>query len=355
MVGTFEELEAEGELRGLRARRRAARPGGDRRARLHERHDRPAEGRDALPPQPALGGGRFREAFGTTPGRRGPLLPAAVPRRRAAEQRDQRDRHGLRRELRRGRRVVPAGPARRAADDLRRRPARVGEDARHRRDPHGRRVAAQARRRTATRSATGRRLAPKRMAGPLGPPTALRAALAERARAALPARQARPRRGRAIAVCGAAPIAPQVLEWFWALGVPVYEIYGQTENTAICTFMPADDVRIGTVGKPLPDVELRIADDGEILTRSPAVFQGYFRNEEATADAVDADGWLHTGDVGVLDGRRPPDGSPTARRTSSSPRAARTSRRRRSRTSSRSPRTCARRWWSATAASTWSR
>jgi long-chain acyl-CoA synthetase len=82
--------------------------------------------------------------------------------------------------------------------------------------------------------------------------------------------------------------------------VPVYEIYGQTENTAICTFMPAGDVRIGTVGKALPDVDVRIAGDGEILTRSPAVFQGYFRNEEATAETVDGEGWLHTGDVGEL-------------------------------------------------------
>jgi len=103
------------------------------------------------------------------------------------------------------------------------------------------------------------------------------------------------------AICGAAPIAPQVLEYFWALGVPVYEIYGQTENTAVCTLMPFDDVRIGTVGKPLEGVELRIAEDGEILTRSPAVFAGYFKDPEATAAAVDADGWLHTGDVGRLD------------------------------------------------------
>ena len=108
------------------------------------------------------------------------------------------------------------------------------------------------------------------------------------------------------AVCGAAPIAPQVLEYFWALGVPVYEIYGQTENTAVCTFMPVDDVRIGTVGKPLAGVELRIADDGEILTRSPAVFDGYFKDDEATAATIDPDGWLHTGDVGELDERRPP-------------------------------------------------
>ena len=147
---------------------------------------------------------------------------------------------------------------------------------------------------------TGKQLAPKRMAGRLGPVDRLRAGMAS----AVALRSLRDKLGLGrmrVAVCGAAPIAPQVLEWVWALGIPVYEIYGQTENTAICTFMPADDVRIGTVGKPLEGVELKIADDGEILTRSPAVFQGYFRDEEATADAVDADGWLHSGDVGVLD------------------------------------------------------
>ena len=121
-----------------------------------------------------------------------------------------------------------------------------------------------------------------------------------RARAALPARQARPPPRRA-AVCGAAPIAPQVLEFFWALGVPVHESYGMTENTAVCTLMPFDDVRIGTVGRALEGVEVRIADDGEILTRSPAVFPGYFKNEDATAATIDRDGWLHTGDVGELD------------------------------------------------------
>ena len=103
-----------------------------------------------------------------------------------------------------------------------------------------------------------------------------------------------------IALSGAAPIAPQVLEYFQRLGVPIREGYGQTENTAVATYTPEDDVRIGTVGKAAPGVELRIAEDGEILTRSAAVFQGYFKNPEATAETVDADGWLHTGDVGVL-------------------------------------------------------
>jgi long-chain acyl-CoA synthetase len=103
------------------------------------------------------------------------------------------------------------------------------------------------------------------------------------------------------AVSGAAPIAPSVLEYFRSLGVPVREGYGQTENTAICTYTPGDDVRIGTVGKAVPGVEIRIADDGEILTRSAGVFQGYFKDPESTRETVDADGWLHTGDVGTLD------------------------------------------------------
>jgi len=101
--------------------------------------------------------------------------------------------------------------------------------------------------------------------------------------------------------CGAAPIAPQVLEFFWAIGVPIRELYGQTEGTALATWTPSDDVRIGTVGKALPGVELKIADDGEVLVRSAGVFAGYYRNDEATRATVDADGWLHSGDVGVLD------------------------------------------------------
>jgi long-chain acyl-CoA synthetase len=148
---------------------------------------------------------------------------------------------------------------------------------------------------------TAMRLAPDRMGGRLGPADRVRALIAD----ALALRALRDKLGLARverAVCGAAPIAPQVLEYFWALGVPVYEIYGQTENTAVCTFMPFDDVRIGTVGKPLEGVEVKIAEDGEILTRSPAVFAGYFRDPEATAAAIDADGWLHTGDVGTLEG-----------------------------------------------------
>ncbi len=103
------------------------------------------------------------------------------------------------------------------------------------------------------------------------------------------------------AISGAAPIAPQVLEWFWALGVTVREGYGQTEGTGLGTVNPPGRVKMGSVGQALPAVELRIADDGEILLRSPGVFPGYFKNPDATAATVDPDGWLHSGDVGTLD------------------------------------------------------
>ena len=101
--------------------------------------------------------------------------------------------------------------------------------------------------------------------------------------------------------CGAAPIAPQVIEAFWALGVRIREVYGQTEGTALATYTPEHDVRPGAVGIAYPNVELRLSDDGEILVRGPGIFAGYYRNEEATRDTVDPAGWLHSGDVGTLD------------------------------------------------------
>jgi long-chain acyl-CoA synthetase len=103
-----------------------------------------------------------------------------------------------------------------------------------------------------------------------------------------------------VALSGAAPIAPDVLEYMWSLGVPVREVYGQTENTALATASPADDVRIGKVGRPLPGVEVRVADDGEILVRGAGNFLGYLGDEEATERAY-LDGWLRTGDLGELD------------------------------------------------------
>jgi len=98
---------------------------------------------------------------------------------------------------------------------------------------------------------------------------------------------------------GAAPIAPEVLQFFFGIGVPIYEIYGMTENAAVATVNRRGRVRLGTVGEPQPGTELRIdPETGEILTRHPGVFVGYWNKPEQTAEALDAEGWLHTGDVG---------------------------------------------------------
>lgn len=103
-----------------------------------------------------------------------------------------------------------------------------------------------------------------------------------------------------LAVSGAAPIAPEVLKFFHSLGVPVLEGWGMTEETGIGTINLPDDVKLGTVGKPIPGVEIKIAEDGEILLHCNHIFMGYWKDPEATAKTV-VDGWLHTGDVGELD------------------------------------------------------
>jgi long-chain acyl-CoA synthetase len=103
------------------------------------------------------------------------------------------------------------------------------------------------------------------------------------------------------AVTGAAPIAPEILEFFYACGVTVLEGWGMTETTAVGTVNMPDHLKFGSVGRAMPGVELRIAEeDGEILTRGPNVFREYWQNDEATKETL-IDGWLHTGDVGELD------------------------------------------------------
>ena len=100
-----------------------------------------------------------------------------------------------------------------------------------------------------------------------------------------------------IAVSSGAPIAPEILKFFRTLGVPVREAYGLTEASGATTMQPGDESPVGTVGVPCPGTELKLADDGEILVRGDIVFRGYFKNDEATREAIDAEGWLHTGDV----------------------------------------------------------
>jgi long-chain acyl-CoA synthetase len=100
---------------------------------------------------------------------------------------------------------------------------------------------------------------------------------------------------------GAAPIAPELLEWFHGVGVPILEGYGMTELAGASHLNHPDRFRLGTVGAPLSVLEHKIAEDGEILVRGPNVFLGYLHNEEATRAMIDADGWLHTGDVGEID------------------------------------------------------
>ena len=102
------------------------------------------------------------------------------------------------------------------------------------------------------------------------------------------------------AVTGAAPIPPELIEWFRAIGVPMSEIYGMSENTGPMTWDPVE-VRIGTVGRPLPGVEVKLLADGEVVGRGGHIFAGYLDDPEKTAEALDDEGWLHTGDIGRID------------------------------------------------------
>jgi long-chain acyl-CoA synthetase len=102
------------------------------------------------------------------------------------------------------------------------------------------------------------------------------------------------------AATGAAPISPDLIRWYWALGVHMYEIYGQTENAGLATSNYPGHLKIGSIGVTAPGTELKLSPHGEILLRGPHIFHGYLNKPEKTAEAL-RDGWLHTGDVGVID------------------------------------------------------
>jgi long-chain acyl-CoA synthetase len=104
-----------------------------------------------------------------------------------------------------------------------------------------------------------------------------------------------------LAMSGGAPIDPDLIEFFQSLGLAMGDAWGMTE-CGVVTFTTGDGVRNGTVGRPLAGVELRVAEDGEVVVRAPSVMKGYYRDPERTAEAIDGDGWLHTGDLGELDG-----------------------------------------------------
>jgi long-chain acyl-CoA synthetase len=103
------------------------------------------------------------------------------------------------------------------------------------------------------------------------------------------------------ATSAAAPMPLEVARFFAGLGMRIYDVYGMTETTAAVTACGPGQFRLGTVGRPLAGIEVTLAEDGEILARGPVATPGYFRQEDATAALVDAEGWVHTGDIGVLD------------------------------------------------------
>ncbi len=148
---------------------------------------------------------------------------------------------------------------------------------------------------------TGVRAARQTLAGKSPSPSlALRRAIADRlvlakVRGALGLDQLR------WGVTGAAPVPVETIEFFWGLGIPVYEVWGESECVGGATSNRPGANKVGSVGRALPNVEISVADDGELLVRGPIVMRGYRHQPDKTAEAIDGDGWLHTGDIGTVD------------------------------------------------------